>query len=104
MARKGERFSQVPTLWHIGIGYPCRVMRRRVVINPKTGRRNHRWLNCEHDVLTYETARRWTRLERAGRAIIRRDVSLQMFMQAGMVPIPQREAWALKQTPATAQT
>jgi hypothetical protein len=95
MARKGERYSQIPTLWHLGYGYPCRVMRRRVVINPKTGRRNHRWLNCEHDVLTRASAIRWTHLERAGKAIIRRDVSLEMFMQAGIVPIPERATWAM---------
>jgi hypothetical protein len=55
MARKGEHFSQVPTLWHIGWGYPCRVMRKR------KGQR--RWENKGHGVLTMATARRWQRLE-----------------------------------------
>lgn len=59
MARKGERFSQVPTLWHIGWGYPCRVMRKR------KGQR--RWENRGHQVLTMATARAGAGLRRRAR-------------------------------------
>lgn len=96
MARKGESYHQVPTLWHIGTGMPCRVMRRRHVRREIKGKERWtwRWENQEHSVLTIASALRWKRLEKAGRAQIRRDVSLEMFMQAGILPIPRRQEWA----------
>ncbi len=86
MARKGERYQQVPTLWHIGWGYPCRVMRRR------KGQR--RWMNWEHDVLTMASARRWKRLEAQGKAIIRRDVQWAAAISFGILQKPEQATWA----------
>ena len=92
MARKGESYKQVPTLWYLGYGYPCRVMRRRRVnIN---GKWRIRWENFEHDVLTTATMRRWLRLAQQGCAQVRRDTALEAFMQVGIVPIPKRKEWA----------
>lgn len=93
MARKGERYSQTPTLWYLGYGYPCRVMRRRHV-RDRNGRWRWRWLNWEHDVLTKATVGRWLRLVEQGKAQVRRDVTIEMFMQAGIIPTPKRKEWA----------
>ena len=86
MASKGDRYKQVPTLWYIGWGYPCRVMRKR--------KGERRWQNHEHDVLTMATARRWKRLEAQGRALVRRDVNWQTMIQIGITPVPKRAEWA----------
>lgn len=79
MARKGCRYRQVPTLWHIGIGNPCRVMRKR--------RNRGRWVNRDYSVLTRSRAIHFTRLKREGKIQIRRDVGLEMFISAGIVKL-----------------
>ena len=86
MASKGEHYRQVPTLWHIGWGYPCEVMRKR--------KRQTRWKREGHDVLTMATARRWKRLEAQGKAIIRRNVNLEAMIQVGIASVPKRAEWA----------
>lgn len=96
MAHKGERFHQMPTLWHIGWGYPCRVMRRRRV-KDRNGRWRYRWRNYEHDVLTMASARRWSRLQAQGKAIVRRDVQIEIWYQVGFAPVPKRAMWAAPQ-------
>lgn len=99
MARKGERFKQQPMLWHIGIGFPCAVMRRRRVRREIKGveRWTYRWERWDHKVLTYASARRWWRLEKAGRAQIRRDVAEETFIGFGILPKPIMQEWAKRQ-------
>jgi hypothetical protein len=86
MPHKGERFKQVPTLWHIGWGYPCRVIRKR--------KGQSRWQNEYHDVLTMATARRWKRLEAQGKALVRRDLNMEAAVSSGISHVPPRALWA----------
>lgn len=86
MARKGERYTQIPTLWHIGWGYPCRVMRKR--------KGERRWENQDYDVLTMATARRWSRLQAQGKALVRRDANLETMITIGISRVPKRAEWA----------
>lgn len=86
MAHKGERYKQMPTLWHIGWGYPCEVMRKR--------KGERRWTRRGHGVLTMATARRWSRLQAQGKAIIRRDVNYEVSIQFGISRVPKRSEWA----------
>lgn len=90
MARKGESYQQVPTLWHNGWGYPCRVMRRR--------KGQTRWQNAGHDILTMASAMRWARLANQGRAMVRRDVNKEAMVQMGIIPRPERAMWAQART------
>ena len=84
MARKGERYTQIPTLWHLGFGQPFRVMRKR-----KGARR---WENRTYAALTKSSARRWERLVRSGKAQRRRDVNLEAMIGFGVVSIPEMQA------------
>src|SRR5579884_3301283 len=97
MARKGERYHQVPTLWHIGTGYPCSVLRRRRVRVERpdgTTRWQWRWERRGHAVLTLASARRWARLRDEGHALIRRDGRWELAIQLGLIETPQRQDWA----------
>ena len=86
MAHKGDRYHQVPTLWHIGWGYPCEVMRKR--------KGQKRWTREGHYVLTMATALRWKRLEAQGRALVRRNVNYEAMIQMGISGVPKRAEWA----------
>ena len=81
MARKGERYSQVPTLWHLGFGQPFRVMRKR--------KGEKRWTNRGYAALTRSSALRWERLVKAGKAIRRRDVNTEMMVGFGVTSIAE---------------
>lgn len=80
MARKGERYTQTPTLWHLGFGQPFRIMRKR--------KGEKRWTNRSYAALTKASALRWERLVRAGKAQRRRDVDLEAMIGFGVVSIP----------------
>jgi hypothetical protein len=80
MARKGERYTQIPTLWHLGFDQPFRVMRKR--------KGEKRWTSRSYAALTRSSAQRWERLVRAGRARRRRDVNLEAMIGFGVTSIP----------------
>ena len=88
MARKDERYKQVPTLWHIGVGMPCRVMR--------THKGQNRWGNRLYEVLTYASALRWARLQNSGRATVRRDVVWEKALKTGIGTVPPLQKWATR--------
>jgi hypothetical protein len=79
MAHKGERYSQVPTLWHLGFGQPFRVMRKR--------KGERRWTSRSYAALTKSSAIRWERLVKAGTARRRRDVNLEAMIGFGVTSI-----------------
>jgi hypothetical protein len=77
MARKGERYTQIPTLWHLGISEPFSVMRKR--------KGDRRWRKVSYASLTKSSAQRWMRLVQAGKAQRRRDVTLEAMIGFGVV-------------------
>ena len=77
MARKGTRYSQVPTLWHLGFGEPFAIMRKR--------KGDRRWRKVQYAALTQSSARRWLRLVAAGKAQRRRDVTMEAMIGFGVV-------------------
>jgi len=79
MARKGDRYTQIPTLWHLGFNQPFRVMRKR--------KGERRWMSREYASLTKSSARRWERLVQAGKARRRRDVTLEAMLGFGVTSI-----------------
>lgn len=81
MSRKGVRYIQIPTLWHLGFGQPFRVMRKR--------KGQKRWANQSYAALTRSSAMRWERLVRAGIARRRRDVNLEAMIGFGVTSITE---------------
>jgi len=81
MARKGDRYNHIPTLWHIGIGNPCRVMRKR--------KGQKRWQNRQYSVLTQASAGRFLKLRDAGKVQIRRDVELEAWLSFGITSLAE---------------
>lgn len=79
MARKGETYTQIPTLWHLGFGQPFRIMRKR--------KDEKRWTNRGYAALTKSSALRWERLVRKGQAQRRRDVQLEAVIGFGVTSI-----------------
>jgi len=77
MARKGTRYTQTPTLWHLGFDEPFSVMRKR--------KGDRRWRKVSYASLTQSSARRWMRLVQAGKAQRRRDVTLEAMIGFGVV-------------------
>lgn len=69
--RKGEKAHQVPTLWHMGIGKPFDVMRKR--------KGDTRWRRLPYQCLTRSSAERWFRCYKSGLCLIRRDVQREMW-------------------------
>lgn len=71
MSRKGARYHQVPTLWHMGFGRPFDIMRKR--------KGDRKWRRLFYQRLTRSSARRWWMLKEKGLCIIRCDIARIMF-------------------------
>lgn len=80
MARKGDSFQQVPTLWHMGYNKPCDVMRWSCVPLPRKG--DSRWRRIGYSNLSRASAHRWFKLSKQGKCIIRRDVTREAWIHA----------------------
>lgn len=74
MAKRGDTFHQVPTLWHMGFNQPCDVMRKR--------KGDKKWRRVGYTRLTRSSAFRWWKLAKAGKCIIRRDVTREAWTHA----------------------